>query len=142
MKRPTPIQEVSMADTQTQTQIGQVGTVIVQVSDQDRALAFFTEKLGFEKRTDVPYGDAQRWLDVAPAGGEATVAIVPPMGDNPVGGETGIAFTTNDVDANHATLRERGVDVDDEIMRGDDIPSMFWFRDPDGNRYLIVQRGD
>ena len=56
--------------------------------------------------------------------------------------ETGIAFTTNDVDADHATLRERGVDVDDEIMRGDDIPSMFWFRDPDGNRYLIVQRGD
>ena len=89
-----------MADTQTQTQIGQVGTVIVQVSDQDRALAFFTEKLGFEKRTDVPYGDAQRWLDVAPAGGEATVAIVPPMGDNPVGGETGniIAVMDGEID--------------------------------------------
>ena len=130
-----------MADTQTQTQIAQVGTVIVAVSDQDRALEFFTEKLGFEKRTDVPYGDGQRWLDVAPPGAETTVAIVPPMG-NPIGGDTGIGFTTNDVDADHATLRDRGVDVDDEIMRGDDIPSMFWFRDPDGNRYLIVQRGE
>ena len=130
-----------MADTQTQTRIAQVGTVIVPVSDQDAALEFFTGKLGFEKRTDVPYGDGNRWLDVAPPGGETTVAVVPPMGDTPIGGETGIAFTSADVDADHATLRERGVDVDDEIMRGDDIPSMFWFRDPDGNRYLIVQRG-
>jgi catechol 2,3-dioxygenase-like lactoylglutathione lyase family enzyme len=130
-----------MAETQTGTQIAQVGTVIVPVSDQDRALEFFTEKLGFEKRTDVPYGDGNRWLDVAPPGSATTVALVPPMGDTPVGGETGIAFSTGDVEADHATLRERGVDVDDEIMRGDDIPSMFWFRDPDGNRYLIVQTG-
>lgn len=129
-----------MAD--TQTKIAQVGTVIVPVSDQDRALEFFTEKLGFEKRTDAPYGNGQRWLDVAPAGGETTVAIVPPMEGTPVGGDTGIAFTTDDVDADHATLRERGVDVDDEVMRmGEDVPPMFWFRDPDGNRYLIVQRG-
>jgi catechol 2,3-dioxygenase-like lactoylglutathione lyase family enzyme len=123
------------------TQVGQVGTVIVPVGDQDAALEFFTEKLGFEKRMDVPYGDGQRWLDVAPAGGETTVALVPPMEGNAPGVETRIAFTSDDVEADHATLRDRGVDVDDEIMRGDDIPSMFWFRDPDGNRYLIVQRG-
>jgi catechol 2,3-dioxygenase-like lactoylglutathione lyase family enzyme len=141
MNQPTTTQEVLMADTQTRTQIAQVGTVIVQVSDQDRALEFFTAKLGFEKRMDVPYGGGQRWLDVAPAGGATTVALVPPMEGNPVGGETGIAFSTSDVDADHAALRERGVDVDEEIMRGDDIPSMFWFRDPDGNRYLIVQSG-
>lgn len=124
------------------TQVGQVGTVIVPVSNQDAALEFFTEKLGFEKRMDVPYGDGQRWLDVAPAGGETTVALVPPMQGNDPGVETRIAFTSDDVESDHATLRDRGVDVDDEIMRGDDIPSMFWFRDPDGNRYLIVQRGD
>src|SRR5947207_15353444 len=51
MKRPTPIQEVSMADTPTQTPIGQVGTVIVQASDQARALAFFTENHGLEQHT-------------------------------------------------------------------------------------------
>src|SRR3954470_7777938 len=130
-----------MADTQTGTQIAQVGTVIVPVSDQDQALEFFTEKLGFEKRIDAPYGNGERWLDVLPPGAETSVAIIPPMEGNPVGVETRIAFTSDDVDADHATLRERGVDVDVEIMRGDDIPSMFWFRDPDGNRYLIVQRG-
>jgi catechol 2,3-dioxygenase-like lactoylglutathione lyase family enzyme len=129
-----------MADTGTATHISAVGTVIVTVSDQDRALEFFTEKLGFEKRGDTPYGDGQRWVDVAPPGASTTVAVVPPMGETTPGGETGIAFATDDIDSDHADLRERGVDVDDEIMRmGDPVPPMFFFRDPDGNRYLIVQ---
>jgi catechol 2,3-dioxygenase-like lactoylglutathione lyase family enzyme len=130
-----------MAQTQDQTQITQIGTVIVPVSDQDRTLEFFTERLGFEKRFDMPYGDGERWLEVAPPRGDTTIAIVPPMQGNPVGVETRIGFTTHDVDADHAMLRERGVDVDDEVARmGDDVPPMFFFRDPDGNRYLIVQR--
>jgi catechol 2,3-dioxygenase-like lactoylglutathione lyase family enzyme len=128
-----------MADTETATRISQVGTVIVTVSDQDNAIEFFTEKLGFEKRTDTPYGDGQRWVDVAPSGSATSIAVVPPMGDNQPGGETGIAFATDDIDADHAALRERGVDADDEVMRmGDPVPPMFFFRDPDGNRYLIV----
>ena len=128
-----------MAETGTATHIGAVGTVIVPVSDQDRAVEFFTEKLGFEKRSDTPYGEGQRWVDVAPPGSSTTVAVVPPMGDTPVGGESGIAFATDDIEADHADLRERGVDVDDEIMRmGGPVPPMFFFRDPDGNRYLIV----
>jgi len=62
------------------------------------------------------------------------------MSENQPGGETGIAFATDDIDSDHADLRQRGVDVDDEIMRmGDPVPPMFFFRDPDGNRYLIVQ---
>jgi catechol 2,3-dioxygenase-like lactoylglutathione lyase family enzyme len=128
-----------MPETGTATHITQVGTVIVTVSDQDRAIEFFTEKLGFEKRSDTPYGDGQRWVDVAPGGSTTTIAIVPPMGEVEPGGETGIAFATDDIDADHADLRERGVDVDDEIMRmGGPVPPMFFFRDPDGNRYLNV----
>jgi catechol 2,3-dioxygenase-like lactoylglutathione lyase family enzyme len=130
-----------MAETQNQTQITQVGTVIVPVSDQDRTLEFFTQKLGFEKRTDAPYGEGDRWLEVAPRGAATTIAIVPPMEGNPVGIETRIGFTTDDVDADHAALRDAGVDVDDEVMRmGDPVPPMFFFRDPDANRFLIVQR--
>jgi catechol 2,3-dioxygenase-like lactoylglutathione lyase family enzyme len=125
------------------TRVTQVGTVIVPVSDQDRSLEFFTEKLGFEKRTDMPYAGDMRWLEVAPPGAQSTVAIVPPREGDPVGVETRIGFSTDDVDADHAELRERGVDVDDEVMRmGEDVPPMFFFRDPDGNSYLIVQRGD
>jgi hypothetical protein len=44
------------------------------------------------------------------------------------------------VDADHAALREAGVDVDPEVMRmGDPVPPMFFFRDADGNRLLLVQ---
>jgi catechol 2,3-dioxygenase-like lactoylglutathione lyase family enzyme len=66
---------------------------------------------------------------------------VPPREGDPIGIETRIGFATDDVDADHAALRDRGVDVDDEVMRmGDDVPPMFFVRDPDGNSYLIVQR--
>ena len=67
-----------MPDTQTQTRITHIGTVIVPVSDQDRALDFYTGTLGFEKRIDVPYGDGDRWIDVGPPGAETTISIVPP----------------------------------------------------------------
>jgi catechol 2,3-dioxygenase-like lactoylglutathione lyase family enzyme len=128
-----------MAETKTKTVISQVGTVIVPVSDQDRALEFYTEKLGFEKRGDIPYGDGERWLDVAPPGAATTIAIVPPREGQPAGIETRTAFTTDDVDAAHEHLRSQGVDVDDEVMRmGDPVPPMFFFRDPDGNSFLLV----
>lgn len=71
-----------MSDTQTSTNITQVGTVIVPVSDQDQAIAFYTEKLGFEKRSDVPFGNGDRWVEVAPAGADTTIAIVPPRPAN------------------------------------------------------------
>jgi predicted enzyme related to lactoylglutathione lyase len=130
-----------MTQTETKTQIQQVGTVIVPVNDQDRALEFYTGQLGFEKRADIPYGQGERWVEVAPAGGATTIALVPPREGEPAGVHTRVAFSSHDVDADHASLRARGVDVDDEVMHmGDPVPPMFFFRDQDGNRYLIVQQ--
>lgn len=130
-----------MTQTDTKTQIAQVGTVIVPVNDQDKALEFYTEKLGFEKRADIPYGDGERWVEVAPEGGATTIALVPPREGEPTGIHTRVAFTTADVDADHASLGARGVEVDAEVMRmGDPVPPMFFFSDQDGNRYLVVQR--
>jgi len=132
-----------MAETKARTSITEVGTVIVPVSDQDRALEFYTDKLGFETRTDVAYGDGNRWVEVAPAGAATTVALIPPREGDPVGVETRIGFTTADVDADHADLKARGVDVDDEVMRmGDPVPPMFFLRDQDGNSALVVQRAE
>ncbi|MHB8532459.1 MAG: VOC family protein [Solirubrobacteraceae bacterium] len=121
--------------------IEKVGTVIVTVKDQDGAIAFYTEKLGFEKRSDVPMGDGYRWVEVAPAGADTTIAVVPPRPGGSAGGaETGIALSSTDVEADHVLLRERGVDVDEEVSHmGDPVPPMFWFRDPDGNSLLVVQ---
>ena len=131
-----------MAQTEARTHITQVGTVIVPVADQDRALEFYVDKLGFEKRMDVPYGDGERWLEVAPAGAATSVAIVPPREGDAAGIETRTAFTSEDIDADHADLRARGVDVDEEVMRmGDPVPPMFFLRDQDGNQFLVVGSG-
>jgi catechol 2,3-dioxygenase-like lactoylglutathione lyase family enzyme len=122
------------------THITQVGTAMVPVSDQDAAIAFYTSKLGFELRSDTPFGNGNRWVEVAPAGASTTVALVTPMQGEPVGIDTRIAYSTSDIDADHQAMQAAGVDVDAEIMRmGDPVPPMFFFRDLDGNRSLIVQ---
>jgi catechol 2,3-dioxygenase-like lactoylglutathione lyase family enzyme len=129
-----------MTETDTATRITKVATVMVPVSDQDQAIEFFVEKLGFELRGDTPFGEGDRWVEVGPAGGATTIALVPPREGESLGIMTRIGFSSEDIDADHATLRSRGVDVDDEVMReGDPVPPMFFFRDPDGNHFLLVE---
>lgn len=130
-----------MTQAGAETHIRQLGTVMVPVSDQDRALEFYTEKLGFEKRADIPFGRGDRWVEVAPAGADTTIALVLPREGESVGIQTRVGFASDNVDGDHAKLRERGVDADAEVMRmGDPVPPMFFFSDQDGNRYMIVQR--
>jgi catechol 2,3-dioxygenase-like lactoylglutathione lyase family enzyme len=87
-----------------------------------------------------PWGPAAGGVGGPPGGGPTTIAIVPPREGDPVGVNTRVAFTTDDIDADHANLQARGVDTDPEVMRmGDPVPPMFFFRDPDGNNFLIVQ---
>ena len=62
----------------TRTRLTPVGTVGVPVTDHDRALEFYVDKLGFEKRLDVPFGDGERWIEVAPPGAATTIALVSP----------------------------------------------------------------
>jgi catechol 2,3-dioxygenase-like lactoylglutathione lyase family enzyme len=125
----------------TTTRVNKIGTVIIPVSDQDRAIEFYVERLGFEKRTDLPFGNGYRWVEVAPGDAVTTIAIVPPPAGKPSGSvETGIALHTDDIESDHRDLKARGVEVDPEISRmGDPVPPMFWFRDPDGNTLMIVE---
>src|SRR4051812_42327486 len=106
-----------MADATSKTRITEVGTVMVPVSDQDKALEFYTEKLGFETRQDTPYGEGQRWVEVAPAGADTVIALVPPREGDPIGIQLAFGFNTTDIEADHADLKESDVDVDEEIMR-------------------------
>jgi catechol 2,3-dioxygenase-like lactoylglutathione lyase family enzyme len=130
-----------MTDAAVKTRISQMATVIVPVSDQDRAAEFYVEKLGFEKRSDIPIAENYRWLEVAPVGAATTIALIPPREGEPIGIDTHAAFATDDVDADHASLRDSGVDVDEQVSRmGDPVPPMFFLRDQDANRLLIVQR--
>jgi catechol 2,3-dioxygenase-like lactoylglutathione lyase family enzyme len=121
--------------------ITQIGRVIVPVESQDAAIAFYTGSLGFELVADVPFGDGDRWVEVAPPAGGAAVALVPPLGDYQTGRNTGIALETTDARAAHEELRAKGVDVDAQLMGGDGtVPMMFFFRDQDLNTLMIVER--
>jgi catechol 2,3-dioxygenase-like lactoylglutathione lyase family enzyme len=124
---------------QTRTPITDVRTVGVPVTDQDRALEFYLDKLGFEKRLDTPVEQfGGRWIEVAPPGVPMTIALVPTREGVPTGVETGIRFTTVDAAAVHADLQARGVDVG-ELLRWPGVPPMFAVRDQDGNGLEIVE---
>ncbi len=81
--------------------------VTVYVTDLDGAVTFYTEKLGLEKRADMPFGDGQRWLTVAPRGAETEIALQPAEPGRP-GGFTGIVFGSDDPEATAATWRRAG----------------------------------
>ena len=120
----------------TTTRITEIGTVGIPVRDQERALRFYRDTLGFAVRMDASYGP-DRWIELAPPGGTTSVALVQARGDLAVGVDTGIRLTTSDAAADHATLRAAGVPADDLIPYP--VP-MFVVRDPDGNRLYLVQR--
>lgn len=128
----------------TATGIRGISLVCVGTPDQDRAIAFY-ESIGFEKRTDMPFGGKYRWVEVYPPEGTTGIALAPPPPDQesvePI--MTGITLTTNDIDTTHAAMKAAGADVDAEVSRmGDPIPPMYWFRDPTGHSLMVVeQRG-
>ena len=126
--------------TQAPTTVTSIGVAMFTVSDQDAALDFYTRKLGYEVRGDVPYGEQgeMRWVEVAPPGSTARLALNPPMGDEP-GGST-IAVETPDVLGEHARLRAiGGIDLDPEPSSVPGAPLMFMLRDPDGNTVVVVE---
>ena len=126
--------------TSTKTRVNKLNTVVIPVADQERALEFYTQKLGFEKRTDVAFGNGYRWVEVAPGDAETTIALAPPPEGVPTGNrQTGIGLQTDDIDAFHADLKAAGVDVDAEVSRqGDPVPPLFWLRDPEANTLMVV----
>ncbi len=125
----------------TTSRIGTINLVTIPSSDQDRSIEFYEQTLGFEKRTDVPFGGGYRWVEVYPPSGTTGIALAPPPEGNPLVPRSGISLVTDDIDATHAYLSEAGVDVDPEVLRmGGPVPPMFWFRDPDGNTLLVVEQ--
>jgi predicted enzyme related to lactoylglutathione lyase len=125
----------------TATGIGGISLVCVPTADQDQAIKFY-ESIGFEKRTDTPFGGRYRWIEVYPPEGTTGIALAPPRpGTEVTPVETGITLTTANIDATHANLKSSGVDVDAEVSRmGDPVPPMFWLRDPSGHSLMVVEQ--
>jgi catechol 2,3-dioxygenase-like lactoylglutathione lyase family enzyme len=138
------------------TRIHMIGTIFVPVADQERSLQFYAATLGFEVRSDFAYGGGHRWIEVAPPGAANTLALVPPGEGRPsLDCDAALcALATSDIDATWEALRAAGADVDDAIAGPgvsraglvalearveDPVPRQCFFRDPDGNRFLLVQ---
>ncbi len=129
--------------TQAPTTVSNIGVMMFSVADQDAARDFYTGKLGFEVRADMRFGenDDYRWLEVAPPGSTARLALNPPMGGTPGGSSIGVE--TTDVLGEHARLSAiGGIDLDPEPMRTPGAPLMFMLRDPDGNHVVVVEQSD
>ncbi len=116
--------------------ITHISVVTVQVKDQDEALRFYTERLGFEKRTDVPMGPEMRWLTVAPAGSATEVVLARGFGDGgaPLGKPTGLVLETDDIDAAYRELSGRDVRFTKQPSR-EDFGGWAEFVDQDGNGF-------
>ena len=116
--------------------ITHVKFVGVYVSDQLRALDFFTNKLGFDVLKNVAFGD-QRWIEVAPPGAQTGLALfTPPDMQDRIGTFSPVVFTCEDVRATYEELRARGVEFKQEPKEESwGVSAMF--TDPDGNTYLL-----
>jgi catechol 2,3-dioxygenase-like lactoylglutathione lyase family enzyme len=129
-----------MITSNNKTNITGVPTVGVPVTDQAAAVAFYLDTLGFEMRRDSPFRGG-RWIEVAPPGSATSIALIPARDGQSAGIDTGIRLATKDAEADHALLLNAGVDADADIIRmGDMVPPMFAFRDPDGNRLVLVEQ--
>jgi len=87
--------------------ITSIQTITVPVSDQDRALAFYRDALGFEVRADNPFG-SMRWLTVGPVGGETEIVLHLALPGLEAGSSGGIVLATDDIDAACAALADAG----------------------------------
>lgn len=132
-----------------QTNITNVGTVVVAVTDQDRALGFYTDVLGCTPVNDFTYETGERWLEVQPAGGGSNLCLVLARPERPAGVETGIVLLSADLAGDLASLQAAGVDCDAEPLPEGTVvwwsgaplaglPPQFRLRDPDGNSLLVV----
>jgi lactoylglutathione lyase len=121
------------------TKVTEIAAILVPVADQDRAIEFYVEKLGFAKKMDVTFGP-NRWVEVGPAGSTTTLALTNGGDSQAPGIDTGVRLSTDDAAADHAFLQAAGVEVEDLLNWGGGVPPMFVFRDPDGNRLVIVQQ--
>lgn len=109
----------------------------VPVRDQDRALEFYTKKLGFKVITDSPFDDKQRWIELGlPRAETKLVLFTAPGQDTMIGGFMNLAFMADDVEATAKELKSRGVEFVQEPQKADWGTAAI-FKDIDGNQFVL-----
>lgn len=116
----------------------------IWVSDQDQALEFFVNKLGFDLQNDIIVPSGYRWVEVVPHGAETGVALAKPYPgqEESVGGFSNIIFSTDDIERTFHDLKSKGVEFREEPTKQEWGMYQAIFMDPDGNEFLLIQRED
>jgi catechol 2,3-dioxygenase-like lactoylglutathione lyase family enzyme len=111
--------------------------VAIPVSDVDRAKSFYVDQVGFTPDHDHVISDEVRFVQLTPPGSACSIAIGKGVTDAPPGSVQGMQIVVSDIEAAHAELAERGVDVSDV----QDFPwgRFVFFGDPDGNKWAVQQ---
>lgn len=119
--------------------ISNIRTVGVYVSDQDAALRFYTEVLGFEVRADRSMGRQGRWLEVAPPGAQSRIVIYPKaMMQDWDKRKPSVVFGCRDIKAEYQRLSGLGVHFT-QTPTGMKWGAFAIFTDPDGNEFVLAE---
>jgi catechol 2,3-dioxygenase-like lactoylglutathione lyase family enzyme len=116
--------------------------VSIPVRDQDKALAFYTEKLGFEVLTDQPFGPGMRWIELKIPGarqGTGIALFTPPGQEATIGQFQNVSFQVDDVEKTYAELTAKGVEFT-QPPKKESWGTSALFKDPDGNTFVIGTR--
>lgn len=114
--------------------------VSIPVADQDRALSFYTEKLGFRILTDQPFNDKQRWIELSIPGAETCVVLFTPEGhEDRIGGFSPATFSCDDAQRTYEQLAARGVEFDAPPQK-QPWGTFLKFKDPDGNQFVLSSK--
>ena len=114
-----------------------VDIVSIPVSDQAKARAFYADVLGFEVVRDNPMGPDRRWVEVAPKGAQTSFTLVTWFKDMPAGALRGIVLDTDDLEAEVADLKDRGLET--SPVENQPWGRFVTFDDPDGNGFVLQQ---
>jgi len=114
-----------------------VRSVAVPVTDQDHTKSLL-EQLGFTVSMDTELQPGFRWIEMDLVGGETAVALVRTGPELPTGVDTGIRLATDDARAARAAVEAVGFDAG-QLLDWPNVPLMFSFVDPDGNRFYVSE---
>src|SRR6266404_7598592 len=117
--------------------IKQIKFVSVPVADQDRALDFYTEKLGFTIITDQPFDDKQRWIELRVPKAETRVVLFTPEGDEKrIGTFMNMSYACDDIDKTYAELKKQGVEFGGAPQK-EPWGTYAMVKDSEGNRFVV-----
>jgi catechol 2,3-dioxygenase-like lactoylglutathione lyase family enzyme len=114
--------------------------VSIPVRDQDRAVAFWTEKMGLQVMTDQPMGPGKRWIELKVPGAQTGLALFTPDGhESRIGSFSGLSFESDDVEKEHRELSARGVEFS-QAPKKEMWGTSAVFKDVNGNSYVLSSR--